>query len=70
MELLSLGPTERARLVKRRVGSSRKLAAALGVAHTTISRTLRGEMKDELTQARIAKACRISRNKMFGEVAA
>ncbi len=67
MDLLSPTPQERLRLVKRKHGSATKLAGALGVAPTTVTRTLRGELRDEATQARIAKACKVSRRKLFGE---
>ena len=68
MELLSFGPKERLRLVRKRHGSATKLAKLLIMNKTTVTRTLRGELRDELTQARIAKACKVSRRKLFGDV--
>lgn len=69
MELLSSGPRERLALVRKRHGSATKLAKSLQVSTTTVTRTLRGELKHEETRARIARACKVSVRRMFGEAA-
>lgn len=70
MELLSPSPKDRLALVRKRHGSATKLAQTLDVSTTTVTRTLRGELKHEETKARIARACKVSVRKMFGEAAA
>ena len=69
MELLPLGRAERYSLVRKRHGSATKLAGVLGVAVSTVTRHLNGELQDEETQARIAKACKVRRAAMFGPLA-
>jgi transcriptional regulator with XRE-family HTH domain len=62
-------PAATAKLVKRKHGSIAKLAAAVGVQPSTVSRTLRGELRGEETQIKIAKALGVSRPKLFGKAA-
>jgi transcriptional regulator with XRE-family HTH domain len=62
-------PAATAKLVKRKHGSIAKLAAAVGVQPSTVSRTLRGELRGEGTQKAIAKALGVSRPKLFGKAA-
>ena len=56
--------------IKRKYGSIRKLAKAIGLSHVTVSRTLRGDYRGEETQKAIAKALGVSRPKLFGKEAA
>ena len=63
-------PESTVRLIRRKHGSLRKLATAVGKDHGTVSRTLRGELKSEATQKALAKALGVSRPKLFGSVAA
>jgi hypothetical protein len=57
------------KLIKRKYGSIRKLAAAIGINHVTVSRTLKGDYCGEETQKAIAKALGVSRPKLFGKAA-
>jgi DNA-binding transcriptional regulator YhcF (GntR family) len=64
--MFSLDPDARTALIGKRVGSVRHLARTLGLAHTTVLRTVRGDWRGLQTQQAIANACKISRVKMFG----
>jgi uncharacterized membrane protein len=69
--MLSVSQTDPtvARRIERRFGSVRNLAKSLDLSHTTVSRTLRGEMRGEATQRKIAKALGVSRPALFGKAA-